>query len=136
LGTTDHCQYYSTWNKGKISLRKRGKAGGNRMAAFSTEGDLGRMKKWMKKIGGSLLITEAHDHSNDKVYSSFGKYFNDVLILEIFRRCRNTAKKGKISHICSPTSSSKRRPSPWRLHRSAYQVLLGKGPFDMILVKG
>ena len=56
-GTTDHCTFYSTWHDGKVSLRLRGKGSSTNGAAFSREGDLGAMEKWMKKMFSIMNLT-------------------------------------------------------------------------------
>jgi len=92
-------------------------------------------EKWMKKKGGSLLVTEAFDHSNDRTYVGFGSFFDSVMIYEGFTSCHNIPPTGKIKHMCSK-SHSKQRPSKWSPHQKAYEQLIGTGPYDMIFVKG
>jgi hypothetical protein len=90
----------------------------------------------MKAKGGSLLVTEAYDHSNDPTYRSFEKFFNEVLIMEIFQNCHDIGQSGKVKHLCAKAPSGSQRPSKWSTHKKVYEKLLGIGTFDMIFVKG
>jgi hypothetical protein len=136
-GTTDHCRFYSTLHDGKVAIRRRsaGSIGGGG-AKFSKEGDLGQIEAWFEQKGGSLLVTEGYDHSNDATYRGFSKYFDTVMVHESYSGCRDQPVVGTVKHLCAKTPKSAQRPSKWQHYKSGYQKLIGTGPYDMIFVKG